>query len=745
MVWVVLLEAERRAEDGIDVPMLRRLLSAVADARPSALHSDGRYALQLCVEAESPAEAFQWAVDRWRDATRRIGIPDWMLVRVEVLTYAEFERDCLAHEREVVDLESAGNAPESQASRRAEETLLRHAFHDALTDLANQGLFRADLEHLLTDSATRDLEHALLLVDVDRFGETNERFGRTVADSVLVALSQRLARTAGDLNAVARIGGDQFAVLLPDTERAEAVSMARRVVEDLAAPLTGHGGEIRPTVSVGIALAKPGDSSDDLLGRASAALRTAQDRGGRRYELFSVEMVDADVRRLQAERETITLPDASAYLGLLERVSLAVHQAATFGEAASVVLRQVCNHAGFPGGRLYLQTPDRPDGLWPAKNWQVGTPDRLWERRDDAEGGPLRPGHGLAGRALAAGRPCADAQRGGGEPDLPATGLWAALAVPVVVRTETVAVLEFLAEGPLDPGDGLLAAMTTVGAVLAGAHERAGLERDVASAKAQLQAFLDVSGATIKLLGADGRIRSVYPFGAVDDPVSAPVNAVDLVHPDDLSLAVKGWAEALRSPGPHPPFECRLRQPDGSWRWMEVVTTNMLDSPEIGGVVTASRDVTDRKRLEDALQRSELARREAEAVGRVGTWHIDLVRRHGESSTEMCRLLGLAPGSPFPAFDELLAAVHPDARRTVEEQWRLVESGSASVIEFRMRAPHGAERWINMRCSVGRDHGGRIVSVHGTAQDVTDRRLLEQHIGESQQHVRDMQTLPGGR
>lgn len=744
MNWVVLLEAERRADNGIDMSMLRRLLRAVADARPRALQSDDRYALQLWVEAESPADAFLWAVERWREATRRVGLPDWALVRVEALTHAEFERECLAADGDdVVDLGLPGDTSGTPASRRAEETLLRRAFHDAMTDLANRGLFFSDLEYVLTDPTTRHMEHALLLIDVDKFGETNERLGRTVADSVLVALSQRLARTAGTLNAVARIGADQFGVLLTGTMRDDAVSMARRIVENLAAPLTVQGREIQPTVSVGIALGKSGDTHEELLGWASAALRTAQDRGGRRHELFSADMVDADVRRLAAERGTMPLPDATASLGLLERLSPAVNQAATFEEAASVVLRQVCDHAGFPLGRLYLLTSDSPDELWPTISWPAGAPHRLGLCPDDADGGPLRPGQGLAGRALASGHPTGDSRYRSGEPVTPATGLRAALAVPVVVGTETVAVLEFFAEDPLDPSGSLLAAMTTVSAVLAGAHERARLERSTAHAQGQLQAFLDVSGTTIKILGADGRVRGVYPPGELEDVAAAPVNAVDLIHPDDLAVAVKGWAEALRSAGPHPPFECRLRQPDGSWRWMEVLTTNKLDSPEICAIVTGSRDITDRKRLEEALQRSEVARREAEAVGRVGTWHLDLVRRDGESSTEMSRILGRAPGSPPPAFDELLAAVYPNERRAVEEERRMVEPGSANVFEFRTRTPHGAERWISVRCSAGCDNTGQIVTLHGTAQDVTDRKALEQQIREAEQRVRAMQTLAG--
>ena len=744
MDWVVLLEAERRADKGIDESMLRRLLSAVADAQPRTLHSDDRYALQLCVEAASPTEAFQWAVERWQEATRHVGLPDWALVRVETLTYAEFERECLADDCDgALDVGSPEETAETDERRRAEETLLRHAFHDAMTDLANQGLFFNDLEHLLTDTTARDTEHALLLIDVDKFGETNDRLGRTVADSVLVALAQRLARTAGPLNTVARIGGDQFAVMLSSTVRDDAVSMARRIVETLAAPLTVQSQEIRPSVSVGIALGGFGDTCQQLLSWASAALRTAQERGGGRYELFSVDMVEADVRRLEAERETMPLPDATAYLALLERVTPAVNQAATFEEAAAVVLGQLCEHGGFPSGRLYLRTSAGPDGLWAAYNWPVATRDRLGLAADDSGDGPLRPGHGLAGLALASGRPSTHGRRRTEEPVPQVTGMRAALAVPVVVGTETVAVLEFFAEDPLDPSGGLLAAMTTVAAVLAGAHERARLERSVAQAQEQLQAFLDVAGTTIRILGADGRVRDVDPFGEIEDPAAAPANAVDFVHPDDLSVAVKGWAEALRSPGPHPPFECRLRQPDGSWRWMEVLTTNMLSSAQIRGIVTGSRDVTDRKLLEEALQRSEVARRQAEEVGGVGTWHIDLVRRDGESSPEMCRILGLAPGSPPLAFDELLAAVHPDERRAVEEQRRLVESGSANVVEFRMRTSHGAERWISMRCSAGRDNTGQIVTLHGTAQDVTDRKALEQRVRESLQQVRDMQTLAG--
>ncbi len=93
--WVVVFEAvaQDRAAP-VDVGALRRILDALADSRPVALHHDERYAIQLIVSSETSAEAACVALSRWAAATRQLGVPESDVVRIEAMMPQEFETDC---------------------------------------------------------------------------------------------------------------------------------------------------------------------------------------------------------------------------------------------------------------------------------------------------------------------------------------------------------------------------------------------------------------------------------------------------------------------------------------------------------------------------------------------------------------------------------------------------------------------------------------------------------------------------
>ena len=753
MQWLVLIEAERGADrEGVDAGPFRKLLAALADPAPGALYSLDRYALQIEVEAPGASEAVRAAIQRWEGGLRETGLPRWELIRVEALTQDEFERDFLTPEAEVVG-DRAWSSPSPPAGSDAdhergfEELLLRHAFHDPLTDVASQSLFRDHVEHALGRPRASRERCALLLLDVDRFAELNQQLGPRTADAVLVTIAQRVSRAAGPRHTVGRLGGDQFAILLQAVSNDEACTTARRVVESVAAPVVVNATEVHVTVSVGIALEEQGDTGDDLLSRASLAVRTAQDRGGGRYEVFCLEMVDADVRRLRAERETMTAPDTNSYLALLERVSLAVAQCSTLEKAGLAVLGQICDHVGFPVGRLYVLDSGQAADPLPAGIWMAGTPERFGTFREAAARHPLRRGEGVAGQALASSaavcvRDIADEPALAVPHETVAAGLRGALAVPVVAGGTPLAVLEFFAEQALEDCDGLLQLLTAVGAHLAAVARLAAAETASANADARLRVLLENSGIHVKILGPEGRLREQYPANWPEDS-TLPLSAVDFVHPDDVVVAIRGWAEALGSPGARPPIELRTRAEDGSWRWVQVTIHNMLDEPGVGGIVTYAWDIEARKQSEEARRQSEARLREAQALARLGTWHADLVTGAVEWSDELYRILGLQPGEVTASHASLLELAHPDDRPALEELRHLLRSGAGQPYQFRVPRPDGTVRWISGQALAVCDSAGRPVAVQGTAHDVTRRKELEQTLHEAEQRLQAVEALAG--
>ena len=153
---------------------------------------------------------------------------------------------------------------------------------DAMTGLANRARFQARLAHT---NEGRPLG-ALLLVDLDGFKAVNDTFGHVVGDECLKAAAERLAGGCGEAELVARVGGDEFAVLLGSHLDREAVSgMARRLIEAMARPLAVRGQSLRLGASVGIAFAEQG-SPCDLFAQADTALYAAKAAGRNTFRIF---------------------------------------------------------------------------------------------------------------------------------------------------------------------------------------------------------------------------------------------------------------------------------------------------------------------------------------------------------------------------------------------------------------------------------------------------------------------------
>ena len=152
--------------------------------------------------------------------------------------------------------------------RQREAQLHRRAQTDLLTGIANRGaLFDALHGHLQEGPGC-----ALLFCDLDRFKTVNDEHGHAVGDALLVEVAGRLTRMAGPNDLVTRFGGDEFVILSPRRDEQELRSLAERVAEGVGAPFAGPEGPLRVGVSVGVAVGRPGETADELIGRADRAM-----------------------------------------------------------------------------------------------------------------------------------------------------------------------------------------------------------------------------------------------------------------------------------------------------------------------------------------------------------------------------------------------------------------------------------------------------------------------------------------
>lgn len=186
---------------------------------------------------------------------------------------------------------------------RQKETILHMAYHDALTDLPNRRLFEDRLTVALAQARRKKQMAAVMCIDLDRFKVVNDTMGHALGDLLLQSVAERLTGLMRDSDTVARVGGDEFTLLLPDVARAEdTVEVAERTLEALRQPWVLNGHEFCVTASIGIAMC-PNDAEDaeSLLRNADTAMYRAKDSGRDNYKLYN-PTIDARKMLRQAGR-----------------------------------------------------------------------------------------------------------------------------------------------------------------------------------------------------------------------------------------------------------------------------------------------------------------------------------------------------------------------------------------------------------------------------------------------------------
>ncbi|MEX0682777.1 MAG: EAL domain-containing protein [Dehalococcoidia bacterium] len=189
--------------------------------------------------------------------------------------------------------------------KRAEETVRYLAYYDALTGLPNRELLRDRLD-LAISQARRNTERlAIIYVDLDRFKDVNDSIGHAGGDDLLRSIGDRLSKISRGGDTIARIGGDEFVLLLPQVEGIqEGVNFANRALEKFREPQSIDGHEFHITASIGLSFfPDDGQDSEVLLRNADIAMYRAKDQGRNNLQLYEPSMNASILARLSVERE----------------------------------------------------------------------------------------------------------------------------------------------------------------------------------------------------------------------------------------------------------------------------------------------------------------------------------------------------------------------------------------------------------------------------------------------------------
>jgi PAS domain S-box-containing protein/diguanylate cyclase (GGDEF)-like protein len=732
--WKVLLEVAPAAADRVrreDVAQLLDALDPTGDG--GSLYSPSRYALQVTTTGSDPVDALARVLSAWGAAVSARGFSAATVLRTEVMTPEEFERDYNDFQPDWW----AGWGPVLRGAQGAQanigEDLLRRAFSDSLTGLVGAEAFLLRLETALVGERGEQIP-AVVSVGLEGRTDGAHKLGDTTRDRLVVDVAQRITARLRPGDSLARMADDEFAVMLAVATDEEIEAVGARLLEVVREPVTIDGNRITVTGAVGMACSEADDAALSVVAKAQSALQMAREASGSGPVLFPRSM--AHPAPLRPHRESFADHDPLARVLLLLEAAVTANRADTLEEAASAVMRQICSHLGCAIGHVAI--PPSPDSNAMKHLWHVsGSADYAGFRRSSERAARIS-GTGICGRVASSGQAlCIPELAADGDrllaADAVAAGLESAVAFPVPLAGEIVAVLEFFSRTRTELNSSALEVLAGVGIQLSRVVERQRAATALVRSEEMLRQAQHMAG--IGTWNFDLRtgqtawsqeMCSLYGLDSGESPPDFEA-ALQRVHSADADRALAALSRLMA--GEPTAEEIRIVRQDGTVRWHRVQCSVITDDQ---GRVTAihgtSQDISERKAVEEMLQRRERELGAAQSVAQFGWWERDLSTGDVIWSDELYRMWGWEPGRPV-TLAAFLASVHADDRQHVLEELRRLDPGEAPIsLDYRAVVAGGQLRWFRARKQLLVDAEGTPVTVFGTTQDVTDEKRAEKDL-----------------
>lgn len=272
---------------------------------------------------------------------------------------------------------------------------------------------------------------------------------------------------------------------------------------------------------------------------------------------------------------------------------------------------------------------------------------------------------------------------------------------------------------------------------------RARLHARARESEARFRSLIQNASDIVMVVDGEGAVRYISPavervLGYKPEEVIGN-DAFEVVHPEDEARVRRSVAGAAY--GSVPTMDLRLRHADGTWRHVESISTNLISDPAVRGVVINSRDITERKRWENALREAE--NRYRTLVENIPA--IAYIQEPSETSTtvyispQVEKILGYAPEECTSDPDHWVKTLHPeDKARVLAEDARTNETGEPFREEYRQIAKDGSAVWLRDEAVMVRDEEGRSLYWQGVQIDITKRKESEAALRESEGRFRSL-------
>ena len=273
--------------------------------------------------------------------------------------------------------------------------------------------------------------------------------------------------------------------------------------------------------------------------------------------------------------------------------------------------------------------------------------------------------------------------------------------------------------------------------------ERKQMEEQLQRSEARYRAIVEDQTDLVCRMLPDGTITFVNQsclkfFGkTLEQFIGSSIAERDI---DGQSGMIKSSMAMLGPEMPIISFEEYLLLPDGSKRWVQWNEHAIIEDGKVIEIQAVGRDITARKQAEDKLIRSERQLSEAQSIARLGSWEWNILTNKAEWSSELYNIFGIPPESLAPnAYEGFLNLVHSlDRERFVHVMEQALATKEPFSVDYRIVRPDGIERYIHTRGRVISDRDGQAVQMHGSLQDITERRQADEVLRQSEEKYRTL-------